>query len=113
MVVAPSLKVTVPVATLEPPETVAVNVTVSPDKDGFLLEVSAVVVGQAGPCGTVAVNGVLLRPVVVMFLISTPVRSPFTPAPTRKRKSTFFPAYNVPRFTATEVKLGYAALKPV
>lgn len=106
MVVAPSLKVTVPVATLEPPETVAVNVTVSPDKDGFSLEVSAVVVGQAGPCGTVAVNGGLVKPVVVMFLISTPGASPFTPDPTRNRTSTLCPIYSVPRLTVTEVKLG-------
>ena len=91
MVVAPSLKVMVPVATLEPPETVAVNVTVSPKTEGFLLEVNAVVVGQA-TCAIVAVNGVLVRPVVVMFLISTPGASPYMLDPTRKRTSTVFPA---------------------
>ena len=45
MVVPPSLKVMVPVATLELPETVAVKVTVSPKTEGFSLEINAVVVG--------------------------------------------------------------------
>ena len=42
-----------------------------------MLEDNVVVVGQRTLCGTVAVNGVFVRPAVVMFLISTPGNSPW------------------------------------
>ena len=45
-VVAPSLKVTVPVGVPDAAVTVAVNVTLSPKVEGFLLDVSAVVDGR-------------------------------------------------------------------
>src|SRR5712675_3739655 len=102
--VVPSLNATVPVAVLDPPVTVALNVTRSPAVEGFLLEVIVVVVGLIEQCpvsATRAVNGVLVRPVVVMFLISTPGSLPPASVPTRKRIFTLLLANCVPRFTVT------------
>ena len=88
MAIPLSWKVAVPVAMLKPPKTVAPKLTVSPNTEGFLVELSAVVVGHAFWCATTAVNGVFVRPVVVMFLISTPGLPPLRSVPTRKRMST-------------------------
>src|SRR3954463_15197143 len=80
-VVVPSLKATLPLATVDPPVTVAVNVTVSPKFEGFLFDANEVVVGLIEQCpvsATRAVNGVLVNPVVPMFRISTPTSLPNT-----------------------------------
>src|SRR5712675_1905949 len=103
-VVAPSLNATVPVAVLDPPVTVALNVTRSPAVEGFLFEAIVVVVGLIEQCprsATRAVNGVLVRPVVAIFLISTPGSLPPASVPTRKRIFTLLLANCVPRFTVT------------
>ena len=115
MVAVPSLNATLPVAVLDPPVTVAPNVTESPKLEGFLLEVSAVVVGLIEQCpvsATRAVNGVFVRPEVVMFRISTPGVAPMTSVPTRKRICTLLPANCVPRFTVTGTKAGYTLCHP-
>src|SRR5713226_5708209 len=106
MVVAPFLKATVPVAVVNPPKTVAPKETVSPKLEGFRLELSDVVVGQIPRCATSAVKGVFVKPVVVIFLISTPGTPPMEFVPTRKRIRTLLPANCVPRFMVTGVKEG-------
>src|SRR5882757_347482 len=98
---APSLKVTVPVATDAPPLTDTPNVTKSPKSEGFLSELMEVVVGHTPLSATRAVNGVLVRPEVVKFRISTPGPYPEVSVPTLKRIRTACPAYVVPRFTVT------------
>src|SRR5438477_10596367 len=74
---APSLNVTVPVATETPLVlTVALNVTRSPKFDGFVSELILVLVGQTPLSATSAVNGVLVSPDVVKLRMSPPAANP-------------------------------------
>src|SRR5262249_18462273 len=88
MSVAPSLNVTVPVGTDNPPDTDAVKVTRSPKLDGLSSELTDVVVGQTPLSATTTLNGALVSPEVAKFRISMPGAKPDVSVPTRKRTRT-------------------------